>query len=227
MNFNTELKRSEIQVGSQLIQVECIADLNKTIDEWFAAFGDEPRTEAETQRLENLCPYFGVIWASARALCQALADLETDLTEKDVLEVGCGLALPSLYCAKIGARVTATDFHPAVPRFLERNLALNGVQKLRFVLEDWKSDHSPLGRYDWVIGSDILYEREHAGPVARALARHCKPDGRIILADPARPYLQGFSDEMKNLGFREETRILTVPDDPQPKDVFVLNYSRP
>lgn len=222
--FNYELKQSEIHIGSECIHIECIADLNRTIDEWFATFGKNPQSEQETKRLEELCPYFGVIWASARALCEALSSHSSELKSANVLEVGCGLALPSLYCAKLGADVTATDFHPEVPRFLERNRILNGVTNLNFVAHDWKSESSQLGQFDWVIGSDILYEREHPEPVARALARHCKPGGRVLLADPARPYLQGFSDAMSKLGFREETRVITVPDEPQAKDIFVLSY---
>lgn len=221
--FNYELKQSEITIGDFTLRIECIADLNRTIDDWFAAFGED---EKDTTRLENLCPYFGVIWASARALCEWLARHSRELRGASVLEVGCGLALPSLFCAKLGAQVTATDFHPEVPRFLERNIALNGTSPIQFVAHDWKSEDSPLGLYDWVIGSDILYERQHPEPVARALARHCKPEGRIVLADPARPYLQSFSDEMKKLGFTEESIVITVPDEPQPKDVFVLSYRR-
>jgi len=210
--FNYELKESEIHIGSELIRIECIADLNRTIDEWFATFGQAAKTEQETKSLEELCPYFGVIWASARALCEALSAFSSDLKGASVLEVGCGLALPSLYCAKLGAHVTATDFHPEVPRFLERNVILNGVTDLHFVAHDWKSESSQLGQFDWVIGSDILY------------VRHCKPDGRILLADPARPYLQGFSDEMRKLGFAEESHVITVPDEPQAKDIFLLSY---
>lgn len=222
--FNYELKQSEIHIGSECIRIECIADLNRTIDEWFATFGSDTQSEQETKRLEELCPYFGVIWASARALCEALSGFSSELKGASVLEVGCGLALPSLYCAKLGAQVTATDFHPEVPRFLERNIALNHIRSLQFVAHDWQSEDSPLDKYDWVIGSDILYERQHPEPVARALARHCKPGGRILLADPARPYLQGFSDAMSKLGFNEDTRVITVPDDPQAKDIFVLSY---
>jgi predicted nicotinamide N-methyase len=227
MKFHYELKRSEIHVGGEVIQLECIADLNRTIDEWFAAFAESDAANLpEREKLEALCPYFGVVWASARALCEALGDFRSEIARSRVLEVGCGLALPSLYCAKLGADVTATDFHPEVPKFLERNIELNGSRALRYFAHDWKSDDSTLGTYDWVIGSDILYESQHPAPVARALARHCAPGGRIVLADPARPYLQKFSDEMRALGFVEDQRIIRVPDEPEPKDVFILNYRR-
>jgi predicted nicotinamide N-methyase len=145
-----------------------------------------------------------------------------------VLEVGCGLALPSLVAAKLGASVTATDYHPDIGTFLERNLFLNGLSsaEVKFVPCNWQAEDALLGQYDWVIGSDILYERQHPGPVARILARHVKKgEGRIILADPGRPYLQNFSDEMNLLGFRCQVFTYQVYDTPAPKEVFVLELT--
>lgn len=219
--LNYDLKQIEIVIGTERLKLECIRDLNQTIDVLFA---DHEKT-GNSEALEDLCPYFGVIWASARALAQTLFEEREQIKGKTILEVGCGLALPSLICAKLGAHVTATDFHPEVPQFLERNIALNEL-RLNYVHHDWKNSEKPLGQFDWVIGSDILYERQHPEPVARALASHCKPDGTVFLADPARPYLQNFLDEMKRIGWNEETRVLTVPDEPTPKDIFLLRFSK-
>jgi predicted nicotinamide N-methyase len=144
-----------------------------------------------------------------------------------VLEVGCGLALPSLVAAKLGAKVTATDFHPEVPLFLRRNLALNEVPEFEFLKMDWQNEFNHrLGLFDWVIGSDILYEKQHPALVARVVSRYLQPEGKIVVADPSRPYLQPFVDEMKRLGFTYETLIRTVPDEPVPKDVFLLTFQR-
>jgi predicted nicotinamide N-methyase len=130
-----------------------------------------------------------------------------------VLELGCGLALPALVAAKLGASVTATDLHPDVPGFLARNLALNGLAPgaIDYVELDWRT--GALGpRFDLVVGSDILYEAGHPEPVARALAAHVAPGGRILLADPARAYLQACLDALARLGFRAETEVVAVPD---------------
>jgi predicted nicotinamide N-methyase len=225
-----ETQRIALRIGTELLNIECIKDLNKTIDDLFAILEKEGNPEL----LEQLCPYFGVIWPSARGLTEYIASLfPVKFEDLRILEVGCGLALPSLYCARKGAYVTATDFHPEVPVFLERNIALNGVRNLKFERMNWAGgseqviEAPPLHlRYDWVIGSDILYESQHPEPVARALASHVKPGGRIMLADPARPYLQRFSDAMRNLGFMEETKIIPVPDDHGLKEIFVLTFFR-
>lgn len=210
-------------IGEQCLRIQCIRDLNQTIDDLFAYL----EKAGNPSLLEELCPYFGVVWPSAQALCQALAGEKASLCGLSILELGCGLGLPSLCCAKNGAMVTAVDFHPEVPKFLSRNISLNSISNLNFVHLDWRSNETCLGQYDRVIGSDILYESQHPEPVARTLARHCNPEGRIILADPARPYLQHFADEMKKLGFEESNQIIQVPDDPAPKEIFLMEFKRP
>jgi predicted nicotinamide N-methyase len=226
LRMDYKLTLSEERIGSAgaqvQLQIERLANLNETIDELFA----ELERTGNATLLESLCPYFGVVWPSARGLAEHLAEAGTEgLAGKSVLEVGCGLAVPSLLAARLGARVVATDYHPDIPRFLAHNSELNGLA-IEFVSWDWQSEESPLGRFDWVVGSDILYERQHPEPVARMLARHVAPGGRVVLADPGRPYLQAFADEMKRLGFACRVSARNVPDEPLRKDVFILELER-
>jgi methylase of polypeptide subunit release factors len=45
-----------------------------------------------------------------------------------VLEIGCGLALPSIVCAMAGPRVLATDGATDAVAFAAHSLALNEVE---------------------------------------------------------------------------------------------------
>lgn len=214
--FEYRLKRSREAIGRVSLELVCLENLDDTID---ALFVELERT-GNGALLEELCPYFGVVWPAARALSEQLAESwGARLPGASVLEVGCGLAVPSLVCAKLGARVTATDFHPEVPVFLDRNLALNAVQGLRYVRVDWQhaEEVGELGRFDLVVGSDVLYEQSHPEGVARMMARCVAPGGHILLADPARPYLQRFVDEMTRQGFSSESSVS--------KDVFILEFT--
>ena len=211
------------------LKVECIENLDETIDALF----EELKQTGDESTLDRLCPYFGVIWPSALGLSHFMAEqIEHNQISRDarILEVGCGLALPSLLLAKAGFKVTAIDFHPEVKVFLARNQKLNEFSHLKFDLKyiehDWQNEElttqKPL--YDWVIGSDILYEKQHPAPVAKMLAEQVRLDGTIVLADPGRPYLQTFVDELKKYGFDVETQILKLPDRPDPgaREIFIL-----
>ena len=54
-----------------------------------------------------LAPYWSVLWRSGVALARELDDQELD--GRRVVELGCGLAVPSIAAARGGAKVIATD----------------------------------------------------------------------------------------------------------------------
>lgn len=228
MELVYHLERRQEILGDLVIELETLANLNETIDALFIKLEAEGRPEL----LETLCPYFGVVWPSARALAAAIQERGTDgqLRAQSILEVGCGLALPTLVAAQYGATITATDFHPEVPRFLTANLELNQANPyVRYLELDWRSGTPAalLGAFDLVMGSDILYERQHALEVAQTLTKLVRPGGEILLADPARPYLQEFSDAMKAQGFEAETQIRLAHDLPVAKEIFLLRFQKP
>jgi predicted nicotinamide N-methyase len=238
LTFDYELKIQEEIFGlagnAVTLRIECLANLDEAIDGLFA----ELERRGETARMEKLCPYFGVVWPSARGLAEHLLGLDAGgnkLSGARVLEVGCGLAAPSLIAAKLGATVMATDFHPDIPVFLERNLALNAIDSVRFAHCDWQDEASSLGQFDFVIGSDILYDHHQTGSVARFLGRSCGSRSRVLIADPGRPFLQAFADEMQALGFVYSVNTRNVLGDapkppavePSRKDIFVVDFTKP
>jgi predicted nicotinamide N-methyase len=227
-----ELKRHTENLGSLSIEIETLADLDATINKLCEGIDEK---SAEAIFAEDLCPYFGVVWPAARALAEHLARMGTWLSGKSVIEVGCGLALPSLAAAKLGARVVATDFHPDVPKFLKRNIELNALTStnLEYRNMDWRKPDSSLGHFDFVVGSDILYEAQHPQAVARSLAAYCHRESHIVLTDPGRVYLQSCIDELGKLGFRYDTFIKKVADthtdragDRPTKEVFVFSLQK-
>jgi predicted nicotinamide N-methyase len=224
VHLTYKTKQQLESIGSVQLNIECLDDLNATIDQVFKVL----EGQGNPQALEELCPYFGVIWPAARGLSEYLSQLPTSsLLGTQVLELGCGLALPSMVTAKRGAQTLATDFHPEVPKFLEKNILNNQLTHLKYQWVNWEKDAPQLGPFDWVIGSDILYERRYPEPLARTIAKQVKPNGKIILADPGRPYLQGFVDAMKSLGFQCTTKIFRVPNPPTFQEVFVLIFDTP
>lgn len=228
-NIPYELKRYVEQIGAVSIEIETLADLDKTIDQLCAGIDEK---DAEKVFVQDLCPYFGVVWPAARAVSEHVSRMGGWLKGKRVLEVGCGLGLPSLVAAKLGAHVTATDFHPDVPKFLKRNCELNGVS-IDYRELDWRAENSGLGTFDFVVGSDILYEASHPKDVAKALAAHCKRESHILLGDPGRVYLQAAVKAIEEAGFRSDTFISEVRDahsdragDKKTKEVFVFSFQK-
>jgi len=141
-------------------------------------------SEEEFARDEFL-PYWTELWPSALALADVVA--ARDARGLDVLELGCGLGLPSLVAARGGARVLATDWADDALRLLRANAARNGVP-LETRRLDWR-EPGALGKFDLVLAADVLYVRRYVDVLVELLPRL---GGEILLADPGRPFLRSF-----------------------------------
>jgi 2-polyprenyl-3-methyl-5-hydroxy-6-metoxy-1,4-benzoquinol methylase len=149
-------------------------------------------------------PLFGQVWPSARVL--ALAMSSHAIEGKHILEIGAGLALASLVIHRRAGDVTVTDWHPLTEVFLQENLLANGLGPLPYRPGNWELDDasgaSGLGRFDLIIGSDVLYERQQPAQLARFIDQHATLHAEIIIVDPDRSNRSAFCREMAALGYR-------------------------
>jgi predicted nicotinamide N-methyase len=172
-----------------------------------------------------LAPYWSVLWRSGVALArevdgEALAGLR-------VVELGCGLALPSMAAARGGALALATDAAPEAMALAERNARANGV-RLETATFDWAKAGGragrplvgePVGRprdaasavlerapFDLVLAADVLYERASVAPLLSLLPRLAPT---AWLADPGRPAAAAFLEETSRR-WAADTRVRGV-----------------
>src|SRR5690242_7563198 len=112
-----------------------------------------------------LLPYWSVLWRSGMELAREVA--QADLAGRRVVELGCGLGVPSLAAARGGADVLATDGDEEALELLERNARENGVA-VATACVDWAEAESLVecGAFDLVLAADVLYER---GSIAQLL----------------------------------------------------------
>jgi predicted nicotinamide N-methyase len=138
-----------------------------------------------------LAPYWAVLWRSGVALARELDG--APLRGVRVVELGCGLALPSIAAARAGAEVLATDEAPEALALAERNAAANGVG-LATAVADWSQPDELLARgpFDVVLAADVLYERQSVAPLLALLPR-LAPE--LWLADPDRPAATAFLEQ--------------------------------
>lgn len=168
---------------------------------------DELIDEAEFASDERL-PYWAELWPSARGLARHLLDGEEGSAPGGwsgvrALELGCGVALPSLALRSRGAEVLATDWYADALRFARANAARNGLAPLRTELLDWR--HPPGGwGYDLVIAADVLYEPRNGPILAGLLPRVTAPGGTVLVADPGRVYAADFLRLMRDGGWTAE-----------------------
>lgn len=163
-----------------------------------------------------VAPYWAVLWRSGVALAREL-DGE-DLGGLHMVELGCGLAVPSVAAARAGASVLATDTCPEALELAERNARANGV-RIETAAVDWgrRADRPAdgprdvltagelirRGPFDIGLAADVLYERASVAPLLSLFPR-LAPEA--WLADPGRPAAGAFLEQASRR-WAVETRV--------------------
>ena len=163
-------------------------------------------------------PLFGLLWPSSIHMAQRLLGRPIVDGER-ILEIGCGLALPTLVGRRRGARITASDRHPLARTFLEANARLNGVSPIKYRHGQWGAPRDVCSRdtgaerlsarYDLILGSDLLYDRDAPGLLADFIDDHAAEGAEVWIIDPDRGHRPAFTRHMAGFGFElaEQERI--------------------
>ena len=147
----------------------------------------EALIDEEAFAKDEALPYWAELWPSGVALARALG--KRALSGRRVLELGCGLAVPSITAALGGAKVLATDWNEDALAAVEGNARRNGtaVETLRL---DWREPDAVLDRpWDHVVAADVLYERRLVPVLLDLLPRL---DAPVLIADPGRATAEPF-----------------------------------
>jgi predicted nicotinamide N-methyase len=162
-----------------------------------------------------LAPYWAVLWRSGIGLARELegeqlggerssARARRALADRRVVELGCGLAVPSIAAARAGASVLATDASREALALAKRNARENGV-RIETSMFDWGAP-SKLAPFDLVLAADVLYERASVAPLLSLLPR-LAPEAWV--ADPGRPAAGAFLEQASRR-WAVETRVRGV-----------------
>jgi predicted nicotinamide N-methyase len=141
---------------------------------------------------EEFLPYWAELWASGRALADTV--FGRALRGARVIEIGCGLALPSLAAAAAGGRVVASDWSPEALSLVKVNAERNDVV-VEVVDLDWFAPVD-VGFFDLVLAADVLYEERNGAALLDLLPGLGR---EVWLADPGRvPAGRFFADAARD-----------------------------
>jgi predicted nicotinamide N-methyase len=137
-------------------------------------------------------PYWADVWPAAVALARWLCRRGA-MPGVRCLDLGCGIGVPGIAAARLGALVTFADREDDALAFAEWNARRQcapgaAVQTVR---HDWH--RSTLGAaFDLVFLADVTYRPVHHLPVLRHLRACLAPGGLAVHADPHRREADGF-----------------------------------
>jgi predicted nicotinamide N-methyase len=164
-----DLVDDSVQVGPYVVALKRPREAEALIDE--ARFDQG-----------EFMPYWAELWPAGVALAETVAEIQP--YEARVVELGCGLALPSIVAALAGAEALATDWAPEALALARRNGTLNGVD-IQTLEVDWAEPGVLVERapFDLVLCSDVLYEPRNVESLL-ALLPQLGPE--VLLGEPGR-----------------------------------------
>jgi predicted nicotinamide N-methyase len=170
-----ELVDDVVRAGPYVVRLRRPKEADALIDE--ARFDDD-----------EFMPYWAELWPAGIALAEAVAEL--DLRGARVVELGCGLAVPSIVAALAGADALVTDWAPEALALARENAAANGVV-LRALEVDWAKPKPLLEQapFDLVLCSDVLYEPRNVDALLALLPALAS---EVLLGEPGRQTAAAF-----------------------------------
>ena len=164
---------------------------------------DDVDNEAEKLGINStVWPLFGVLWPAGEVLAKLMVKKKIDGLR--ILEMGCGVGLPSLVLNSRDADISSSDQHPLSETFLGENTKLNKSADIPFFVSDWAKFDKELGKFDLIIGSDLLYQPDHAALQANFVKNYANDTAEVMLVDPRRGNISKFKKEMTLLDFSHE-----------------------
>jgi predicted nicotinamide N-methyase len=145
-------------------------------------------------------PYWAEVWPSSLGLAQWLWENKSRINGEICLDIGCGTGFSALVGAWLGAAVLGMDYEKSALRFARDNALLNDLTQPLWAAIDWRRPAVRKHSLSLAWGSDIMYERGFATPLADFLNHILTPDGVAWIAEPARPVYDFFHSALTTRG---------------------------
>jgi len=212
-----QVRKLDVEVGAFKGRIRALSDRMQ--------FHDPDGVAEQAGICDASWSMFGQLWPASQVLAEAVKYI--DLKGRRVLELGCGLGLPSLVLQYRGADITASDHHPLSEEFLNYNATLNNLPIIPYMDLPWSDVGPERERFDLIIGSDLLYEPNHAELLAGIVEQLANPSAKVLISCPGRGYRNRFSRYMAELGFElDERRVPFSVGEKPPYKGRLLVYQR-
>jgi predicted nicotinamide N-methyase len=174
--------------------------------------------------LSDRLPYGVTLWTASIALAHDIASRADDFRGKRVLELGAGTGMPGIIAAAYGARVVQTDRSELAMSVGKRNITLNKIETIEQRFVDWTNWNDD-GKYDWIIGSDILYGEAMHAHLRHIFESNLAPNGRILLSDPFRLTSFKLLEALEAEGWSIKISKWNIGEESTPRPIGVFELS--
>ena len=171
-------------------------------------------------------PYGVALWSGSLALADELADRAEEIRGKSLLELGTGVGLTGLVAGHLGADVTQTDYHEVALRVCRLNAEVNGVSNTDCRPADWLN-FQDTRQYDYILGSEILYDVAVQPALKRIFERNLAPGGHILVIDGLRQPSLNFLKALEAEGWQVSATLRQVQRGDEMREFGLFDLQQP
>lgn len=184
-----QMETLSLEIGGQKWQIQRPGDLETL---W-----------AEMDVLEeDKIPYWVEVWPAAKLLGEYIFSHADKIKAKRGVEVGCGLGLVSLIAKSVGAKMFAFDYTYEALSFARKNARINGVESPLWLQMDWRKPALKEKSFDFLLASDVLYEKIFFEVLHNFFQTYLKDAGFIWLSNPNREVSKEGVEFLKEKGWQ-------------------------
>jgi Predicted methyltransferase len=196
-----------------------------TLDMLHPESADDLISEADFVEDERL-PYWAALWPSAIVMANEIAAGRIATTGR-AIELGCGIGLVTTAALRAGMDLLATDYYEPSLEFTRANSCRNAGREAETQMVNWRDLPAQMGRFDLLLASDVIYEREYAALLPRVFDRLLQFDGRAVIADPGRVATPAFLESCTMSGFKvAEKRTVAWESGPIKQKIDLYTIAR-
>jgi predicted nicotinamide N-methyase len=175
--------------------------------------------ELLTQNNWHPFPFWAKIWPAAIALGKFLIENPSWIQNKQVLEMGAGIGLPSFTIACKAKTVLVSDHSTEAVALLQKNIEFIDATNVTAACIDWNAFPNNINA-DVILLSDINYAPDQFDSLLQLINQFLLNGTTIIISTPQRimgnPFINALQPYIK------ESRVDTITSEQEITDISIL-----
>jgi predicted nicotinamide N-methyase len=168
-------------------------------------------------------PYWAKVWPSAIALHNVLQKHPILIKDKNVIELGAGIGLPSLMMADIAKSIQISDYNLDAVELLRKNIEHLELENAEALKLDWNALPETI-HPEVIILSDVNYDPTQFETLTKLIEKFIHQGSTVILSTPQRIMASSFVQKLE--GFIIERHEALVDENGIPKEISILVLSK-
>ena len=166
-------------------------------------------------------PFWAKLWPSSTALVQYLKNNPNWIRDKNVLEIGAGIGLPSFMFADIAQSIQVSDYATEAVELLQKNIQLLQLRNVEAIALDW--NHVPDAiQPELVLLSDVNYNPTEFEGLLSLIKRFIEQGAVVILSTPQRIMASPFVNALKKFIQVSHVEAVIENENKMELSIFVL-----